>query len=208
MPAGWHYHDTDLRIEYLDCAGNPIGSQCQMKLDLISPLVFNPHSSSKPQFIDLLDSKVSFDLNSDSYKEQTAWMMPEWWFIAFDHNQNGIIDDGSELFGEGNGFSNGFEALATFDSNKDGLINRLDDRFHQLLAWRDNGNGITEEGELTALEESGLTEINLKYTEQTRNIKQLSSQTLFKSNGTCFDQPCKIYDVYFQSFRKIVGTND
>ena len=47
--------------------------------------------------------------------------------IQFDHNNNGTIDNGSELFGENtiteNGTANtGFEALATIDSNNDGII--------------------------------------------------------------------------------------
>ncbi len=44
----------------------------------------------------------------------------------YDRNENGIIDNGTELFGDytpGNTRGGGFEALAQFDTNNDGVIN-------------------------------------------------------------------------------------
>ena len=46
--------------------------------------------------------------------------------MTYDKNGNGIIDDGSEMFGETNA-ANGFEALKKFDDNKDGKIDENDD---------------------------------------------------------------------------------
>lgn len=44
-------------------------------------------------------------------------------FLAVDKNNNGTIDDVTELFG--NSSETGFEELAEYDSNEDGVINWL-----------------------------------------------------------------------------------
>ena len=63
--------------------------------------------------------------------------------IAIDRNNNGIIDNGSELFGNKTksntariytnpNSKNGFEALSEFDSNNDGIIDINDEKFANL----------------------------------------------------------------------------
>ena len=83
--------------------------------------------------------------------------------IAIDRNNNGIIDNGSELFGNKTksntariytnpNSKNGFEALSEFDSNNDGIIDEKDKEFTNLLLWQDkNSNGISETDELIKL---------------------------------------------------------
>ena len=104
-----------------------------------------------------------FDITGTGRVVNTAFVTGGDAFLAIDRNGNGIIDDGTELFGDQNGAANGFEELRKLDSNGDGRINALDDRFHELLLWRDNGNGITEPGELMTLTEAGIREICLAY---------------------------------------------
>ena len=72
------------------------------------------------------------------------------------------------MFGDQNGAANGFEELRRLDTNGDGRINQLDANFNKLLLWRDNGNGITEPGELISLADAGIVEISLGY----RNVNQ------------------------------------
>ena len=208
MPSGWHYHDTDLTLQYLDCSGNPIGNQCRIKLDLISPLVFNPQTNSPPKFIELGDSRARFDLNLDGQREQTAWVPEGWYFIAFDSNNNGRIDDGSELFGASSVHANGFEALSIHDSNGDGWIDQDDDDFQQLLVWRDDGDGFSQPNELTKLAESELARINLKYSSDFEDQETRSSKALYSSESDCKAKSCTVYDVFFQTFTMVKGDAD
>jgi hypothetical protein len=71
-------------------------------------------------------------------------------WLAMDRNGNGIIDDGSELFGNtrnlrsGINAKHGYEVLAELDDNLDGKIDEADPAFRALLLWGDaNRNGVS-----------------------------------------------------------------
>ncbi|MBX0311455.1 MAG: hypothetical protein JHC31_06715, partial [Sulfurihydrogenibium sp.] len=90
-------------------------------------------------------------------------------FLVWDKNNNGRIDDISEMFGNAN--QSGFKALALYDTNRDGKIDASDDVFKNLKVWVDrNGDGRTDEGELLSLSDVGIKAIDLN-TVQT-NINQ------------------------------------
>ena len=117
--------------------------------------------------------------------------------LAVDNNGNGQIDDRSELFGGDVG--EGFAKLGTFDSNDDGLVNADDADFGLLQVWQDaNENGVTDEGELIALESTSIAALNTDYTnvfemDARGNIHgETSSATL--RDGSNID----MVDVYFQ----------
>ena len=76
---------------------------------LIDPLVMNFDSTA----VNLSDQKVSFDLNSDGTEEQITFLGKGSGFLSLDKNKNGIIDDGTELFGTQSG--NGFRDDTIFD---------------------------------------------------------------------------------------------
>ena len=104
-----------------------------------------------------------FDIRGDGRMATTAFVTGGDAFLALDRNGNGSIDSGRELFGDQHGAANGFEELRKLDGNGDGVINARDDVFSQLRLWRDNGNGITEEGELISLADAGISGIDLAY---------------------------------------------
>ena len=58
-------------------------------------------------------------------------------FLCLDKNGNGLIDNGSELFGDQYGAQTGFDELAKYDSNKDGIVNESDEVYSKLLLWSD-----------------------------------------------------------------------
>jgi hypothetical protein len=87
---------------------------------------------------------------------------------VMDRNLDGIINNGSELFGTGTILANGkhakdgYAALAEQDTNHDGKIDKNDTHWKELKVWVDaNHDGKTDAGELKTLEELGIASLNL-----------------------------------------------
>jgi len=110
-----------------------------------------------------------FDLSDGSRSVySTGWVDGRDGLLALDLNGNGVIDNGSELFGsgthlgDGSRAADGFQALAQYDSNGDGNIDAADTVFGNLLVWVDaNRDGVTDAGELRALDQAGVASIRL-----------------------------------------------
>lgn len=97
--------------------------------EMADPLVINFNTDSAL----LNDQKVSFDLTSDGIPEQISFVKSGSGFLAIDKNDDGIITDGSELFGPNSG--NGFLELAAYDDDGNGWIDENDDVFDDLVIW-------------------------------------------------------------------------
>ncbi|HSX92683.1 MAG TPA: calcium-binding protein [Hydrogenophaga sp.] len=141
-------------------------------------------------------SNVLFDHNADGIKTGTGWARPDDGFLVRDLNGNGSIDSGRELFGVDTEKSNGqlatqgFDALADLDSNGDGQITSADAAWGQLQVWRDvNQDGISQAGELSALDALGITRIGLDGSSsgpqagQTINNNRVALSATFTRNG-------------------------
>ena len=143
-----------------------------------------------------VDEGVEFDLLDSGVKVQTGWISGEDALLAVDNNGNGEIDSRSELFGGTIG--DGFGKLATYDSNDDGFVDASDANFGELKVWQDaNENGLTDEGELVALEAKGITSLNTDYTNVFTPDAQgnvFGEQSTAIANGETID----MIDVYFQ----------
>ena len=134
---------------------------------------------------------VSFDINSDGTKDQVAWTAGNDGFLAYDVNGSGTIENGAELFTPnfaGGHYASGLAALASLDTNADGVVNGADANFGKLLVWQDsNHNGIADTGELSSLADNGITAINLNATPADGTIdgQELQAQGTFSyANGT------------------------
>jgi hypothetical protein len=113
---------------------------------------------------------VSFDVTAD-HGVRLCWTArdADIAFLALDRDANGQIDNGSELFGNGTPLRqggparNGFEVLAEYDANGDGVVDAGDPVWNDLLLWIDvNHDGVSEPNELRHITASSITAIELQ----------------------------------------------
>jgi hypothetical protein len=120
---------------------------------------------------------VSFDIDADGVPDQIAWTQADQdeAFLCWDRNQNGVIEDGRELFGyatpllSGKPAKVGYRALAELDSlqaggNGDGKVDASDVLFRSLCAWVDgNRDGISQPEEIHTLDDVGVRYLEYDY---------------------------------------------
>jgi hypothetical protein len=87
----------------------------------------------------LSDIRFQFDLDGDGQNEALPMLAGGRGFLAFDRNDNGRIDDGSELFGPATG--NGFAELAALDTDGNGWVDEGDADYGQLRVWLPQSEG-------------------------------------------------------------------
>jgi hypothetical protein len=111
-----------------------------------------------------------FDLDADGLSEMTGWVSPDDGLLVHDRDGNGRISNGTELFGNystldnGDTAENGFQALAEYDDNGDGIVDAQDASYENLQVWRDlNGNGVSDSGEFQSLADAGVVSVSTEY---------------------------------------------
>lgn len=102
------------------------------------------------------DQKFLFDLDADGEEEEISLLGKGNAFLALDKNEDGIINDGTELFGVQSG--NGFADLAAYDVDKNGWIDEADEVFDKLKVWCRDEEGNDK---LLTLKEAGIGAICL-----------------------------------------------
>lgn len=109
-----------------------------------------------------MEEGVEFDIDNDGKPERTGFVTGADALLALDKNGNRQIDGVRELFGDKTGAKNGFEDLARYDSNGDGVIDRNDPIYSKLLLFQDiNGDGRSQAGELSSLASRGIVQLSL-----------------------------------------------
>ncbi|MBS7671670.1 tandem-95 repeat protein [Croceicoccus gelatinilyticus] len=150
------------------------------------------------------EQRAYFDFQNDGFSELTAWINPEDGFLALDRDGNGVIDNGTELFGS-NPYDfaeyrgGGMSRLSALDTNYDGLISVADDQFVDLQIWQDlNRDGVSDAGELFSLDDLGIVSIDLDYfkVDEVQTDGYISERSTFEwADGTLGE----IADVWFRT---------
>lgn len=105
---------------------------------LMDPLMINVSSS----VANISDQKFTFDLDADGTMEEISRPGEGSGFLAYDKNEDGVINDGTELFGAISG--DGFADLRQYDDDGNGWIDENDEIFKKLKVWYKNGDGEDE----------------------------------------------------------------
>ncbi|MCR5451469.1 MAG: hypothetical protein K6F00_02445 [Lachnospiraceae bacterium] len=135
---------------------------------LMDPLVV--HLEGDP--VGVSDQKFYFDLDGDGSEEEMSNLMAGSAFLALDKNEDGMINDGNELFGTKSG--NGFADLAGYDSDDNGWIDEADEIFDKLKVFTVGSDGSQK---LVSLKDAGIGAINLGSQEGDFSVKDISNNT-------------------------------
>jgi len=120
--------------------------------NMCDPLVINMNTDSAS----LSDQTFNFDLDGDGKVDNIHQLNQGSGYLAIDKNEDGVIDDGTELFGTSSG--DGFQDLSKYDSDQNGWIDENDPVWQKLRIWvRDD----TGKNELYTLQQSGIGAICL-----------------------------------------------
>jgi hypothetical protein len=113
-----------------------------------SDFSFNPHQS------------ILFDINANGSLDKIANIKSGSSFLAYDKNNNSIIDNGTELFGDAGGAIDGFDDLQSYDSNGDNQIDAQDRIFESLLLLNFDPQG---QQVVRALSTEQITRLSLEF---------------------------------------------
>lgn len=102
---------------------------------LTDPLVINLDTT----YGTVTDQKYLFDIDSDGEQDEISFVGEGSGFLALDKNNDGVVNDGNELFGTKSG--DGFKDLAAYDEDGNGWIDENDDVFDDLKVWMKDKEG-------------------------------------------------------------------
>lgn len=148
------------------------------------PLVINFEGSAA----ELSSSTFLFDIDADGSLDQIATLKSNSGMLALDKNQDGKVNDGSELFGPESG--NGFAELAKYDEDNNQFIDEADAIYKQLRIWQRHADGSQQ---LVALGEKNIgaiflghvtTPFQLKTEDDNRSLGEVASSGIYlNENG-------------------------
>ena len=152
---------------------------------------------------------VKFDLNAQGQAIQTGWVSSGDGLLVMDRNHDGIINNGSELFGSSTTLANGtkatdgYQALRELDTDHDGVIDKNDAAFNDLSVWVDaNSDGVSTANEIHSLASLNITQISVQATAGTGIDAAGNLQGLMSSFQTADGATHGTADVWFMAPQK------
>ncbi len=143
-------------------------SLLQSSYILTDPLVINLDTDIGS----VTEQKFLFDIDTDGTKEEISFAGAGSGFLALDNNNDGIINDGSELFGTQSG--DGFKDLAGYDEDGNGWIDEADEVFGKLKVWVKDEDG---KDRLLNLKEAGVGAIYLDNASTEFSLNRIEDNT-------------------------------
>jgi len=140
------------------------------------PLVINFNGTATQ----LTNQRFKFDLNSDGQNENINFATNGSGFLALDRNNDGKINNGSELFGANSG--NGFADLSLLDTDHNGWIDENDSAYGQLRILTKNAAGNDQ---LSTLKQTNIGALSISAIETSFELKEPNNTLLgqIKNSG-------------------------
>lgn len=135
---------------------------------MCDPLVINLDTD----IASLSDQTFYFDIDADGELDEVSQLGAGSGYLALDKNGDGVINDGSELFGTASG--NGFADLAKYDEDGNGWIDENDAIWTKLKIWCRDENGRDV---LYSLTDKGVGAICLQNVSTDFTLKGQTGQT-------------------------------
>ncbi|HNI74491.1 MAG TPA: hypothetical protein PKN13_09920 [Accumulibacter sp.] len=156
--------DLSLERDYLSATEQGVGGLLKLR----DPLVVNFAGAA----VQLAGKRFAFDLDQDGIDETMPQLGTGSAYLVIDHDSNGRITDGGELFGSVSG--DGFADLARFDDDGNRWIDEADAAFAKLRLW----SGGDEPQALRTLAEQGIGALYLGSVSTPFTLTDAANRTL------------------------------
>jgi hypothetical protein len=134
---------------------------------LVDPLVINfSGTAAQPT-----DQTFAFDLDADGQEEKVPLVAGGSGVFVFDRNQDGKVNDGTELFGPSMG--DAFAELSPYDQNGDRWIDESDAIFRNLFVWT---RAADNQDSLQSLKDAGVGALSLASIDSPFALKDSQNQ--------------------------------
>ncbi|MGZ8181485.1 MAG: hypothetical protein ACXWT1_05970 [Methylobacter sp.] len=141
----------------------------------VDPLVINFDGNAA----ELSQTHFEFDIDANGTSEQIAVLRPGSGMLALDKNKDGVINDGSELFGPNSG--SGFSELAKYDADNNNFIDEADPIYDSLRIWQRHEDGSQQ---LIALGDKNVGAIYLGHATTPFQLRTADNQSLGEVTDT------------------------